>query len=109
MLFLFSSYCVHGSTHYRDYLAVVISLHDIVESPVLDSLYSIRDVAVGSEEDNLGIGSQWLQFLYHVHPVAIGEEHVAQHHLHLLLVQYIQSRGTVLGFEHLISFQFQYA
>ena len=74
-----------------------------------DGLHAVGDVAVGGEENNLCGGNQLLQFLHHIHSIAVGQKHIAEHYLYFLFLQCVECRGAVFGFQHFITFQLQQA
>ena len=100
---------LHSTADYRYDLIVVIPLGNVVECAVFDSLHPVRDISVSRQEDDLCFGLQFFYLLYHLHPVAIGQKHIAQYQLRRFGREQFQARGTIGRLEHLITFQFHHA
>ena len=62
-------------------LVIVISFGDIVESPVLDGLYAIGNIAVSRQENDLHIRRSFLDSQHQVHPVPVGQKNITQSYI----------------------------
>ena len=95
----------HRAAQQRDDLRIVVAFGDVVERAVLDRLHAVRNVAVGGQQDHFGIGRDRLDPADQVDSVAVRQFDVAQHDLGARAFQLAESRRTVFGLNHFVSFQ----
>ena len=94
-----------GTAQQGQYLVVVVALGDVVEGAVLDGLHPVGDVAISRQQDNFGRRCGLLDLRHHLDAVAVGQLHVAQHHVGIAAAERFQPRGAVRGFRHIVPFE----
>ena len=86
-------------------LVIVISFGDIIESPILDGLHPVGDIAVGGQQNDFHIGSRLFDGQHQVYPVPVGQKHITQSYIGVLDFQLSQSSPAITGLADFVSFQ----
>ena len=95
----------HRPAQQRNNLIIIVPFRNIIERPILYGLYSVGNIPVSRQQDNLRQRFQPLQLLHQFHPAPIRQTHIAQHHIGIHLIQHLQAGLTAIRLKHLVSFQ----